>query len=144
MKIEFFKAKKHIATLWFILSSILFLLFLFQTLMGKYENKIQEAWGWLFLMILPTLTLMISVFVVDINATQNEPFEVDIFFYRLTMALSALYLIAIIIVILAQAAIGTPSIQNMNQASIFLAPVQGLVSGSIGLFFTKKEKKPGT
>jgi len=138
MKIEFTKSKKKIASIWFISAVILFTLFLFQSLLGKFEDKSQQAWGWFLASLMPNLTLMISVFVKDITISEIDKSEVDIFYVRLTMGLSLAYLTSILLILLVQPLTAKPIIQIMNESSIFLGPFQGLVSGSIGLFFLKK------
>jgi hypothetical protein len=141
MRINFPKAKRKIATLWFVFSSLLFLLIFLQSIAGKFESKNQEAWGWFLALVMPNLTLMISVFVNDINKAEADISEIDIFFYRLTTGLSFFYLSAISLILLLQPLTEKSIIQLMNESSIFLGPFQGLVSGSIGLFFVNKEKK---
>lgn len=141
MRINFLKAKKRIATLWFVYSLILFLIIFLQSLAGKFENKNQEAWGWFLSTILPNLTLMLSVFIIDARTATVDKSEIDNFYFRLTMGLSSLYLTSILLLILLQPLTTKSIIQLMNESSIFLGPFQGLVSGSIGLFFVNKEKK---
>jgi hypothetical protein len=140
MTIEFSKAKKLIATLWFIGGAILFFLILVQTITGKFEDKIQEAWGWFLPLILPNLTLMIGVFANDIKTLSTQDVTVDNFYYRLTFALSFFYLLSILLIFLLQPIISFPIIELMHNSSIFLGPFQGLVSLSIGLFFVNKDK----
>lgn len=60
--IDFEKAKQRIALVWFILSPVIIILVLLLEINGKFTSKSSEAWGWLFSNILPTLTLMLSVF----------------------------------------------------------------------------------
>ena len=141
MSINFSKAKKKIATLWFVYCALLFLLFFLQSISGKFEDKNQEAWGWFLALIMPNLTLMISVFAYDISNPGVETSQIAIFFYRLTFSLSLFYLSAILLILLLQPLTEKSITQLMNESSIFLGPFQGLVSGSIGLFFVNKEKK---
>jgi len=139
MKIEFNIAKKHLATLWFVLVGLIFILMFTQTLMGKYENKVSEAWGWLFPSVLPTLSLIITVFVFDIGHQQNKVLRVDKFYYRMVFGLSLFYLFTLFAILLLQPVIGVPIITLMKDSSMYLGPFQGLISASMGLFFIKKE-----
>jgi hypothetical protein len=141
MSINFAKAKRKIATLWFVYCALLFLLIFLQSISGKFEDKNQEAWGWFLALIMPNLTLMISVFAYDINNREVEISQIGIFFYRLTFSLSFFYLSAILLILLLQPLTEKSITQLMNESSIFLGPFQGLVSGSIGLFFVNKETK---
>lgn len=142
MTINFSKAQKRIATLWFVFSLIIFTLFFLQTLLGKFEDKNQEAWGWLLPIILPNLTLMLSIFLSDIhNKKKNEANDskVDVFFYRLTIGISFFYLGTILCIIIIQPLTSKNIINLMSESLIFLGPLQALVSGSIGLFFVNKK-----
>lgn len=137
-KIEFNSAKKKIATLWFLLVCLIFVLMFIQTLMGKYENKVSEAWGWLFPSVLPTLSLILTVFIFDIKNPQNQAMRVDRFYFRLVYFLSFFYLVLILFILLLQPVTGKPIIFLMKDSSIYLGPFQGIISGSMGLFFVKK------
>lgn len=143
MNIEFSKAQKRIATLWFLSSLIIFFVFFLQTVFGKFENNIKEAWGWLLPLVLPNLTLMLSIFFSDLHQQKKSEynlFETDIFFYRLTLGISFFYLGTILLIILLQP-LSTKSIfQLMSDSSIFLGPIQAIVSGSIGLFFINRKQ----
>lgn len=137
--INFYEGQRKIAYMWFGFSAILFLLIFLQYILGKFENKNQEAWGWFFGLILPNLTLMLTVFVTDTN-NKDDTSEIRMFYYRLTAGLSIFYFMSISLIILLQPMIQKPIIQLMSESNLFLVPIQGVVSGSIGLFFVKKEK----
>jgi len=136
---EFTKAKKNIAVLWFIASGIIFLLMIAQSFSGKFENKIDEAWGWIFPSIIPTLSLILGVFFVDMKNSLTVKKNIDNFYFKLTIYLSAFYLLSILSILLLQPLINKPIIPLMKQSNIFLGPFQGLVTASIGLFFIKNE-----
>lgn len=141
MKIVFELGKRKIASLWFIFSGLIFLAMFLQAIIGKFENYNQEAWGWFSALVLPNLSLMLSVFISDFNKNITKQLEVDIFFYRLTFGMSFLYLISILLVLIIQPTSLTqkPIILLMNESYIFLGPFQGLVSGSLGFFFIKSK-----
>ncbi|XZF16608.1 hypothetical protein ACTHGU_10770 [Chitinophagaceae bacterium MMS25-I14] len=141
MNISYKKAQKRLSVTWFIVSALLFLFVLMQSLFGKFENDDKLAWGWLMTAILPTLSLMISVFVADINGNPNDDHEVDSFYYRLCMGISAAYFILLWIVLLLEPLTSQTIIDIMKGSSLYLGPVQGLVSAAIGLFFYKKQNK---
>jgi hypothetical protein len=140
MRIAFTLAKKKIATLWFSYALVLFLIIFFQSIMGKFEDKNQIAWGWFLSNVMPSLSLMLSIFLADVRNQNNDDTEIDRFYYRLTMGLSILYLTLLILILLMQPLIAKPIITLMNESSIYLGPFQGLVSGSLGLFFIQKGK----
>ena len=139
MKIDYFLAKKNLATLWFVLVGLVFLLMFFQTLNGKFEKNVNEAWGWLFPTVLPTLSLILTVFVFDMRNTQKQVVKVDRFYFRLVFSLSLFYMIIILLILLSQPFTGQPIITLMKDSNIYLGPIQAIISGAMGLFFVKKE-----
>lgn len=139
MKIDYLLAKKNLATLWFVLVGLVFLLMFFQTLNGKFEQDVNEAWGWLFPTVLPTLSLILTVFVFDMRNTQKQVVKVDRFYFRLVFSLSLFYMIIILLILLSQPITGQPIIILMKVSNIYLGPIQAIITGAMGLFFVKKE-----
>jgi len=139
-KIEFSAAKKKIAVLWFIFVGCIFVLMFIQTMTGKYEDKDTEAWGWLFPSVIPTLSLILSVFLFDIQSEDSKVFNIDRFYFRLVFFLSIFYLSVILLILLIQPLLNDqPLISLMKNSSIYLGPFQGVISGAMGLFFIKKK-----
>ena len=140
MKITFNEAKKKLATTWFVAAGIIFILMFLQTLGGKFDPYANEAWGWLFANILPSLTLIITVFVADIKISKAKDKKVDSFYYRLVFYISLFYFSTMLFLILLQPLLSSNGIiEVMKKSSIYLGPFQGIVSGAMGLFFVKKE-----
>lgn len=133
--IQFEIAKKRIAILWFVLSAFLFSILFLQTMLGKFENKNQEAWEWFVSNVIPTLSLMISVFLVDINKKNTQ--SIQKFYYYLTFITSIFFLSILLFIILSQPFMNKPIIELMNESKLYLSPFQVLVSASLGLFFMK-------
>ncbi|MFX0141103.1 MAG: hypothetical protein ACFFDN_46120, partial [Candidatus Hodarchaeota archaeon] len=131
--------KKRLTTLWFVGASFLLLLFFFQTLFGKYKGIAMEAWGWLMPTIMPSLSLVLGVwgmYVLDMGVKTKK---VDRFVFRLSFALSALYLSLVTLTILFQPFTLLSPLDWMKQSNLWLGPLQGLVSASLGVFFVKRE-----
>lgn len=132
-------AKKRLALLWFLIGGLLFVIIFLQTLFNYYDDKANEAWSWFLPTIMPTLSLIIGVFVSEASAgnVQNKP--VSSFFYRLSFILSIAYLVMVSLVIFIK-----PFLPNQNPLELMklsnfgLGPFQGLVSACIGVFFIKK------
>ena len=139
MQVSMTKSKKKLATLWFIGAGILFLIVLFQTMLRRFGEQSGEAWGWLFPTILPTLSLILSVLVVDALGKGIERKTVDRFIFRLSFSLSAVYLVVVGLTILVRPFTSFSPIELMKLSHLWLGPFQGLVSASIGVFFVKKE-----
>ena len=133
-----FEAKKKLSILWFTFAAVLFLIVLIQSLLGKYEDKINEAWGWFFPNILPTLSLMISVFLFDLKNKKTN-YGIEILYFRISYGLSVVYLITILLTILIEPLSPKSIIQIMKESNLYLGPLQGLVAGAIGLLFVKSK-----
>lgn len=137
MKIPMNKCKKNISILWFSYSCILFFVILLQSLFGHYGDNVSEVWGWFLPTIMPTLSLILSVLLIDALEKDKKDKKIDKFIYRLALCLSIAYFISISLTIFIQPFITTNFFKLISQSNLFLGPLQGLVSGSIGAFFVK-------
>lgn len=137
MKVSMKKCKKKLAVLWFSGASILLAIFILQTNFGHYGDKAKEAWSWLLPSILPTLSLIIIVLVMDTLGKGVKTENVDRFMFRLSFYLSFAYLSIIFLIILTQPFASMTPLELMNQSNIYLGPFQGLVSASLGAFYVK-------
>jgi len=137
MKISWTKSKKYLATLWFIGSGLIFLTLIIQTIMGRYVDNVNEVWKWFLPTIMPSLSLIIGVFVMDARGREEKIVTADRFFLRLSFGLSLLYLIVVSLTILLQPFSKLSPVELMKQSNLWLGPFQGLVSASLGAFFIK-------
>lgn len=135
--------KRGLAQLWFASSGTIFLLFLLQSLLGKYGARVGEAWGWLLPTIMPTLSLIIGVLIADVFGQEKSDRLVDRFFYRLTLGLSVVYLLSVLLVILVQPLSSLTPYELMSQTSLWLGPFQGIVAAAIGAFFSREASAGG-
>jgi hypothetical protein len=141
------RARWGLALIWFPAAGLFFLcLVLVSYLHPALAAERQRLWGWGLPNIIPTLSLMISVFAAGaVGQNKNADPFVQKGFYLLSMGISSFYFIIIFILlaIMPVVTFGEPDsvlIENLESSSIFLGPLQGLVAGSIGvLFFSKKE-----
>lgn len=138
-KINFNNARKNITTTWLLLSGIIFLIFVFWTFSGKFGDRPSDFWSWLLPNIMPTLALIIGITVADINGKDSKGKFVSKFVYQLSMGLSIFYLSLILVIFISHGQINSPLFTILKNSSLFLGPLQGLVSAAIGAFFYKKE-----
>ena len=153
--ISYSKAQKKLIVQWFIFSAAVFIIFLIQTLTGKYEGHNSEVWEWVFQFITPPLTLMIGVLINQLSATPSDK-EVDIFYYRIALGFSIFFLVLLLISSILvplmhynqNSTILITTITEENKKTImdafgsynaFLIPISGLTTLTLGLFFTKSE-----
>jgi hypothetical protein len=133
------RCKRRLATVWFVLSGLIFLLLVAQTVMGRYGNGATDAWGWFLPNVMPTLSLIVAVLVLDQMGKGAQARTADRFLFRLAISLSAAYLLLILLSILVQPFAPLPPLQLMQQANLWLGPLQGLVAGALGAFFIKAD-----
>jgi len=138
MKTDYFSSQKKISKVWFLGAGLIFSIIFLQTVFGRYEDKVIDAWSWALPTVLPTLSLILGVFLNEINSN-HESKVIDKFYYSITLYLSIFYLIIILLILLLQPLTNTSLIQLMKTSNIFLGPLQGIVAASVGLFFVKRE-----
>jgi hypothetical protein len=139
--LDIIKCKRKIAIIWGFFSLILYTIIFIQTLSGKHDGYTNEIWGWLLQSTLPTLTLTIGMITFDTyNPSSNENISINKFTFYIASTLSIVYLSLILTIILYQPISGKPLWQLGSSSNIYLAPIQGLVSGVVGLFFSKANK----
>ncbi len=136
--IGFEKARKKIATAWLLLSGLIFLIFVFWTFSGKFGDRSAVAWGWVLPNIMPTLSLIVGILVMDAKGTASAGKTIDRFIYRLAFSLSLFYLLLILMILIFHGKIDSPLFTIFDNSSLFLGPLQGLVSAAIGAFYYKK------
>ncbi|MBM3404684.1 MAG: hypothetical protein FJY10_07330 [Bacteroidetes bacterium] len=138
-KLDATRARKNLALTWFIAAGILFVTFFIQTLAGKYGDKTEDAWSWFLPTIIPALTLITGVLVADALSKNTANRSVDRFIYHLTLFISLIYLLAVALVIFLQPFLTTDPFTLMKSSNFGLAPLQGLVTACMGVFFVRRE-----
>jgi hypothetical protein len=133
------RCKRRLATVWFALGGVIFLLLVIQTVMGYYGQRATDAWGWFLPNVMPTLSLIVGVLVLDQMGGGVKTRTADAFLYRLALGLSCAYLLLILLSILVQPFAPLPPLELMQQSNLWLGPLQGLVAGTLGAFFIKAD-----
>jgi hypothetical protein len=134
------KCKTRLAALWFAAGGALFLILVLQTVFGKYGDQATEVWGWFLPSLLPTLSLVLGVLVMDAQGKAIAGRETNRFLFNLTFALSATYLLLLSLTIFIQPFVSVEPFGLMKQSRLWLGPFQGLVSGSLGAFFVRRQR----
>lgn len=78
--------KKKLACLWVSVGLALFILLVFQSIFGKFGTRVEEAWAWFLPTIMPTLSLIIGVLVLDFSSTRQQDKRIDRFFFGWLLA----------------------------------------------------------
>jgi hypothetical protein len=137
-KIDFLQSQKKLTLLWVLSFLIISLLIIAQSITGKYEDKISEAWGWFISLVLPNLSLMLTVLFAQTSNDVTSPVMVDVTFYRLTFLFSICYLFTLLAIILVAPLTKVSTIDLMTQTKLFLGTFQGILGITLGLFFIKR------
>ena len=134
-------AQKRLATLWFISSALLAVLFMAFTLVNRFGTHDAEAWQWFSQNIVPTLTLIVGSFYAAAGQDEATSPPVDGFYYRICFYTSLFYLLALLLTVLAaplaQQVTELTLLDLLNNSRLYLTVFQGLVSYSLGVFFVK-------
>ncbi len=133
-------ARRRLALLWFAGAAVVFLLVVGQSIGGKYGSAVADAWSWFLPTVLPSLSIMVSVLVLDVRRSSRDR-NVDRFVFRLTSWLSVSYLVLVLSTLLLQPIAGVEPIELMRRSNLWLGPLQGIVTAALGAFFVKGEEK---
>jgi hypothetical protein len=129
------KNKQRLATCWFTGAGLLFVLLVILSNINFYEGKDQEVWGWFLPTIMPTLSLIIGVLVMDALGRSPKASHPDPFLFKLSMGLSCTYLGVVFLTIALQKLSTLSAIEMMHKSHLWLGPLQGLVAASLSAFF---------
>ena len=137
VKIDHFIAQKKIAMLWLIVSFVLFLIFLILSL-TKYKEVDSQIWNWFLPNIIPTLSLILGVFVSEFFNSKKNRKQVVLFYFNLTFYMSLCYLMIFFVLIIVDGLDSNlPLTEIIAKSNLYLGPLQGLVTITMGLFFVK-------
>lgn len=135
------KGKHIIGGLWFIGFLLLFILMTIQTVSGNiYADKAKDAWEWLTPHLLPTIGLIIGVFIADWqNPDAGKKVKIKKFLVLITFILSLIHLTILFAVILIASNKQTTeeTFIALKTANLPLGVIQGLVALTLGIFFKK-------
>jgi hypothetical protein len=138
------EARNSLTIVWFVGAGLSFVLLAAQSILGKYESSLQEVWGWYTPTVFPTSALMLGV----IGATALQPGYdnrvVRLFFFKLSRAISAFYLLILLLTMLLQPFSPMQGMELFTMSNYWLSPIQGLVVAAITVLFTSHERKPAS
>lgn len=133
-------ARKRLALLWFAGGGLCFAILLFISLFAR-KADLADLWDWFLPAIVPNLSLIIGVLVYAHRQKAAPDVQVDTFLYRLAFGLSLLYLLLLLLPLLSFPATGKTLPELLDISRLWLAAVQGLVTGVMGAFFVRQEGK---
>jgi len=128
-------SRSSLSQVWFVGSVCPFCILVLQSILGKYSDNLQQAWAWFIPTVVPTLSLMVAV-LGSAALGEDDPRTVRSDFYTLARRLSIGYLVILTATILLEPFSPLEGIKLLTASNYWLAPMQGLVVGAIGVLFT--------
>jgi hypothetical protein len=138
---DFHKGRRQLAVLWLIFILVIYVFLFIQTLNGKYGSSVNEIWAWGLQNTLPTASLIVGAFVVSAFEKEENTKLVNTFIFRLSYGVSLFYLILLLSILLFQPVSGRTLFELTKESGLYLAPIQGLATAAIGVFFVKTKNK---
>ena len=130
------RCRKILAAVWFSGAAVLFGLLYLQSLTSRYGAREDEAWTWLIAPPTAALSLVVGVLVAD-AAVRSRSMRTDRFFFRLTLAVSVAFLLALLLVFLSPLFADASPLEIMARTRKWLAAFQGIVTAALGAFFVR-------
>ncbi|MGJ8680587.1 hypothetical protein [Paraglaciecola sp.] len=139
MKLKMFNCQKKLTTMWFCYAGVILLLLVGQSIGNKFGDN-NSVWEWFLGHTMPSLSLIAGAIVALALKADKDSILIDPFFYRLTWAISFLYLSLVLLTLVAENLTSMTAIELINQSSLWLMPTQSLVAIFLGIFFNRGEK----
>ena len=105
---------------------------------GRYDGREIEVFGWFLPTVLPTLSLILGVSVMDSLGKGIQTPRADQFLFKLALGLSIAYLVTVMATVVIQPFTTILPIEIMHKSHLWLGPFQGLVAASLSAFFVNK------
>ena len=138
-RIDLDRARNKLTVVWFGGAAVLVMLVIIQSAIGRFEGFTQEFWAWFTPTIFPTLALIIGV--IGSTALEDDAGRtVKRFFFQAALALSAAYLILLLLTMLLEPVAGVHDMKYYNLSNYWLAPIQGVVVAAVGALFNSRKK----
>ena len=133
-------ARKRLALAWFAGAGVCFAVLLFISFFGR-KVDLAGLWDWFLHATVPNLSLIIGVLVYAHRQHAAGETTVDPFPYRLALWLSLLYLMLLLLPLLFFPLTGKTLPDLLNISRLWMAAMQGLVTGVMGAFFVRQDGK---
>lgn len=128
------RARNILSLFWILATGPLILLVIVQTVLGKYGQDWQIAWGWLSPLVFPILSLVLAFSVLSADPAAKRPFRAPAVFWG-TMILCGFYVAMLWSVILLEPVSELGWVNLMKFLGWPLGVVQGVVAGAVTRFF---------
>jgi cobalamin synthase len=133
-------ARKRLALAWFAGAGVCFVVLLFISFFASTAD-LTGLWEWFLPAIVPNLSLIIGVLVYTQRQQVATDTRIDPFLYRLALWLSLLYVLLLLLPLVFFPVTGKTLPELLDISRLWLAAVQGLVTGVMGAFFVRQDGK---
>jgi hypothetical protein len=143
--VELDAVRSRLAWVWLGGAGAVVILVVLQSLLQRFGDATQDAWGWLLPTIMPTLGMIITVLGYTALDPMSSTSVVRKSFFHIATALSIAYLALVVLTVLIgpfAAETGRQMIGLMQTSNLWLGPFQGLVASALGVLFVTKQPKP--
>lgn len=137
-------ARNSLTVVWFVGAALSFILLAAQSIMGKFQNSLQDVWGWYTPTVFPTSALMLGVIGATALQAGYDKRVVKTFFFRLSRALCAFYLLILLLTMLLAPFSPMQGMELFTMSNYWLSPIQSLVVAAITVLFTSHERAGAT
>jgi hypothetical protein len=132
-------ARNSLTVVWFLGAALSFILLAAQSIMGKFENSLQDVWGWYTPTVFPTSALMLGVIGTTALQSGYDKRVVKTFFFKLSRALCTFYLLILLLTMLLAPFSPMEGMKLFTMSNYWLSPIQSLVVAAITVLFTSHE-----
>ena len=138
MTLRLARCQQQLLVVWGIGAGFAVLVVALQIMAGYYGDRGDEAVKWLMTNLFPNLGVMVGAMAYAVHHAPGEA-TVNPLAFRTAWAISVFYLFLVALVLLVPPFSASTPLQLMSSSSMFLAPVQGLVGTTLGVFFVSKQ-----
>ena len=133
------RCKIILGGIWVVFFLGLFTLLLLQVDGNKYGGNAGTVWSWFLPMILPTVSLIIGVFLLDVQNSSIQEAKVNAVVFYLAAGGSIIYLIFLSWIFLGEPYANKNVFSAMKDYGMPISVLQGIVNSFVGVFFMNKK-----
>lgn len=138
MTLPLARCQQRLLLVWGIGAGFALLVVALQIMAGYYGDRGEEAVKWLMTNLFPNLGVMVGAMAYSVHHAPGDA-TVNPLAFRTAWTISVFYLFLVALVLFLQPLSSSTPLQLLSRSSLFLAPVQGLVGTTLGVFFVSKQ-----
>ena len=133
------RCKTILGAIWVVFFLALFILLVLQVNGNKYDGNASAVWNWFLPMILPTVSLIIGVFLLDVQNNSIQEAKVNATVFYLAAGGSIIYLIFLSWIFFGEPYTDKNIFTAMKEFGTPISVLQGVVNSFVGVFFMNKK-----